>query len=290
MFGYVTPHKPELKMKHYDAFKSYYCGLCQHIKKDYGDLPRLTLSYDITSMCVLLDALSPDSTWLYDHTCIANPLKKRTSVQNNLSLKYGATINFLLSYYKLKDNVDDENDLKSKIALCRLRPHLANVPKEFDFMQLVIMDDLKKLNRLEKTLNFETLDEISHPFAKLVGNILKLYPYPLVGDSDELRAKLYIFGYTLGKWIYLLDALDDLEKDMKSGSFNPLLVLDAKDRVQFSIVSCARNCENMFYQLPIRRNKELLKNIVTFGMETKYMQVSRGCKKCEQKKSSAVVF
>ena len=103
MFGYVLPCKMELKMKDYEIFRSYYCGLCIAIKNNYGNLPRLVLNYYMTFLAILLDALNSDDRSVVNNTCIAHPIKKRTKIINNEAINYGAFANVVLAYYKLRD-------------------------------------------------------------------------------------------------------------------------------------------------------------------------------------------
>ncbi|ONI46824.1 hypothetical protein AN642_00470 [Epulopiscium sp. SCG-B10WGA-EpuloA2] len=289
MFGYVTPLKEELKVRELDLFKSYYCGLCQHIKQDFNNIPRLTLNYDITTMSILLDATANDTIKLKKQPCITS-LKKRAIIQRSLPLKYAASVNVLLSYYKLKDDYEDEHSIKSKILLSQLKPYLKNVPQEFRFLRPLISSNLNKLHELEKSRNFNSLDEICEPFANLVGQIIKKYPYNTADKNN-----LYRFGYSLGKWIYLIDALDDLEKDIEKGSFNPLYILYnnnnltyddlfkiAKDKIEFSIFSLGANCKELLYKLAPKKNRALLENIIIYGMMDKYTTISSKCNHCKK--------
>ncbi len=295
MFGYVTPLKEELKVRELELFKSYYCGLCQHIKKDFHNIPRLTLSYDITTMAILLDSTTKDRVKLKKQRCIIGP-RKRPIVQNSLALKYSATVNVLLSYYKLKDDYLDEHSLKSTLLLLPLKPFLKNTPSEFKFLNSIVSTNLAKLHELEQSHNFSSLDEIADPFANMIGMILKKYPYTHSNKHD-----LYMFGYALGKWIYLIDALDDLQKDIENGSFNPLYVLYHKDNqsipelltlsqnnLEFSILSLGATCKELLIKLSPKKNRALLTNIIIYGMMDKYTAISNkcnNCKSCTHKKS-----
>ena len=124
---------------------------------------------------------------------------------------------------------------------------------------------------------------------------MKECPFKLVNDSEELRNNLYNFGYTLGKWIYLIDAFDDLEDDIKKQKFNPInhlynkenysfneLLPLIKERLEFSILNCSYNCNEILKLLPLKRNEDILKNILELGMMDKYLKISN--KTCENKK------
>ncbi|OON92480.1 MAG: hypothetical protein ATN32_09640 [Candidatus Epulonipiscium fishelsonii] len=123
---------------------------------------------------------------------------------------------------------------------------------------------------------------------------MKCYPYILYKDSKILREQLFQFGYVLGKWIYIIDALDDFPKDVKNNNFNPFYTLYynpqlsvhenfeyMKNKAEFTLLNCGATCENILNKLPLKKNKNLLNNIVILGMMDKYMQVSNkySCKK-----------
>ncbi|MGL4772390.1 MAG: DUF5685 family protein, partial [Clostridium sp.] len=152
---------------------------------------------------------------------------------------------------------------------------------------------------LEKEKNFCCLDEICHPFSEIVGSILKYYPMEIIDDNEEKREILYSLGYSLGKWIYLIDALDDLEEDMKNNKFNPInhlfneenlpykeLLEKAKERIEFSIFYCGSNLKDRLLELNLKRNEAVLLNIIELGMADKYYKIfNRDCN-CKNKKGS----
>ena len=115
MFGYVTPLKPELKIREYEMFRGYYCGVCMHIKDTFGNLPRLTLNYDMAFLGLLLDALHNETPKIDFKRCMAHPLKKKPMIIDNKALEYTAAMNVSLVYYKLIDDVNDDKSIKSKL-------------------------------------------------------------------------------------------------------------------------------------------------------------------------------
>ena len=286
MFGYVTPLKAELKVKDFTRFRSYYCGLCLHIKKNAGNIPRMVLNYDMTFLGVLLDSLSIKDPDFELKRCIVHPKDKKPVVMNNSALQYSAAMNLSLYYHKIKDDIEDDNDIKSKVLEKVLYPYQKKINKSIDNINNIIKDNLKDLREFENNKNFSSIDEICHPFSDIVGNILKLYPNELINDNEELRNYLYSLGYTLGKWIYLIDAFDDLKKDMENKKFNPInflynndnksyeeLLPLIKERIEFTILNCSYNCKDILEKLPLKRNEEILKNILELGMMDRYLGV-----------------
>lgn len=286
MFGYVTPLKAELKVKDFTRFRSYYCGLCLHIKKNAGNIPRMVLNYDMTFLGVLLDSLSIKEPDFELKRCIVHPKDKKTVVMNNSALQYSAAMNLSLYYHKIKDDIEDDNDIKSKVLEKVLYPYQKKINKSIDNINNIIKDNLKDLREFENNKNFSSIDEICHPFSDIVGNILKLYPNELINDNEELRNYLYSLGYTLGKWIYLIDAFDDLKKDMENKKFNPInflynndnksyeeLLPLIKERIEFTILNCSYNCKDILEKLPLKRNEEILKNILELGLMDRYLGI-----------------
>lgn len=297
MFGYVTPLKPELKIREYNQFKSYYCGVCLGIKNLYGNIPRMSLNYDMTFLALLLDGLMDENLDLKLKRCMAHPAKKKPILLNNSAINYAATMNVSLVYYKLLDDVYDDNSLKSKFSLTLMKPYYKKFPSSIKDINSIIEVELKKLTTLENEKNFNSIDEICDPFSVIVGIILKKFPYIIKNDSDTLRENLYKFGYSLGKWIYLMDALDDLEKDMENKKFNPInflynkdnlsyneLLKEIKPRIEFSIFNSAYTCKEILDILPLNKNREILENIINLGMMNKYINTTNKCK-CKKKGS-----
>ena len=203
MFGYVTPLKPELKIREYEMFRGYYCGVCMHIKDNFGNIPRLALNYDMAFLGLLLDALHSEEPNIEFKKCMAHPLKNKPMIINNKALEYTAAMNVSLVYYKLIDDVNDDKSLKSKLESAVLAPYKRKFNRNVTMINDIIEENLNMLSNLEKNKKFSSIDEISHPFSLIVAKILELYPESIDEDCDELRYQLYDLGYALGKWIYL---------------------------------------------------------------------------------------
>jgi len=296
MFGYVTPLKDELKVREYQEFRSYYCGLCFHIKKHFGNLPRMILNYDMTFLALLLDSLSPKESLIAQKVCMTNPIKKKPVLLDNQALSYAAAMNVALVYFKLLDDQHDDHSLKSKTLALGLKPYKNKFPVSMNAIYTIIETNLNELTLLEDNKNFSSIDEIAHPFSLIVAHIFKDYPFEMVNDDIALREHLFQFGYSLGKWIYVIDALDDLEKDMKKNKFNPLdflynkenlsfeaLFPKIKDRVGFTLLNCGASAKEHLEALPLQRNEAILHNIISLGMMDKYTKVTHPCD-CKNKK------
>ena len=298
MFGYVTPLKPELKIREYEMFRGYYCGICMHIKERFGNIPRMALNYDMAFLGLLLDSLHIEDPKIEFRKCMAHPLKNKPMILNNKALEYAAAMNVSLVYYKLIDDVNDEKSFKSKIESIALAPYKRKFNRNVTIINDIIEENLNLLSTLEKSKDFSSNDEISHPFSLIVAKILELYPESINEDCNEIRYNLYDLGYALGKWIYLIDALDDLKEDIEKNKFNPInylynkenksyeeLMGEIKPRIEFTILNCGYSCKNALDKLPLNRNRVILENIISLGMMDKYEKVVNKCD-CKERKNS----
>lgn len=277
MFGYVMPCKPELKIKDYEKFKSYYCGLCLSIKKNYGNLPRLVLNYDMTFLAVLLDSISDEKCKVHLGRCMFHPMQKKYFIVQNAAIDYAAFCNIALTYYKLLDDVYDENSKASKVKSILLKSYFNKFPKKLKDNTNYIKKSLLELSKLEKSSSKLNIDELSHPFADLTGFIISKYI-----EDITLSSVLYSLGYNLGKWIYIIDAYDDLKNDMEKNKFNALnvsmnennLPYDEflsmiKPKVSFILGLCGKSCLDSLKKLPMQTNVDILYNILQYGLLSK---------------------
>lgn len=289
MFGYVTPCISELKVKDYEKFKAYYCGLCRSIKHNIGNIPRIALNYDMTFLAILLDSLSDKKLGYEIKKCLVHPIKKKVILEDTPALEYASFYNITLSCYKFLDDINDDHSIKNRFLYGAFKIYLNKLPETFNPSVNYIKNSLYNLSRIENSNECSSFDSICHPFSDLTAFVLSNY-------TSENRENLYWLGYNLGKWIYIIDAVDDLEKDMKNNRFNPLNAcfnsknLDydqfypqIKDRADFILGTCASQCMGFFNKLPIAKNEELLYNILQYGLLEKMDKVfERGVYKNEK--------
>ena len=222
MFGYVRPLKGELKVNEYDEYKAVYCTLCKAISKNYGRLQSFFLSFDLTFYVLLSlnEGFKEENKCANHGKCIFNPLKKCTYIfEKEDNYKKAAALTVIMSYGKLKDNLLDEKGAK-KIAYKLLKSLCSKAYKkaaeDFPFIDEAINKMLQSQAEAEK--NNMHLDACCEPTA----NMLREICMELAGD-DMNKTVLGTVAYFLGRWIYTMDAADDLEDDLKNKSFNPLI-------------------------------------------------------------------
>lgn len=274
MFGYVRINKMDLTFREFDYYKGYYCGLCKYLKENHGEVSRLSLNYDITFLIVILTALYKlDSDITYER-CIANPLKKKMRIVNEIT-EYAASMNILLSYYKLEDNLYDDNGIKDKLAYELYKGKLKKAYEKYPQKAEYIKQQLGNLRELEKQES-KSMDKVSNIFGNLMGEIF-------VYKKDEYEQNLRNIGFNLGKYIYILDAYEDLEEDNKKGRYNPFIdYIDKKEElknkvdrlISMSLGMATKNIE----QLNLEFNKSIIDNIIYSGVYLRYKSIlEKGC-------------
>lgn len=291
MFGYVTPYKMELKIKDYEMFKAYYCGLCISIKNNFSNLCRMTLNYDMTFLGILLDSLEYSKHKYVVTKCIAHPMKKRPKVIDNRALDYAAFCNVSLVYYKLLDDYNDDNSLSKKFISMYIKKFINKSKEDLSPILVNIEENIKKLSFLEKSGEIISIDELSDPFASLTAFIVSYYY-----KNENFYNELYDLGYNLGRWIYIIDAFDDLKEDMEKHKFNAInkafnvenlpyedLIIKEGNRIEFNLIMSANSTSEALDKLPINKNKDLLFNILQLGLMNKIETIkSRSDKKHEK--------
>ena len=226
MFGYIKPCAPELKVKEQEAYRAVYCGLCKELGRSYGQLSRMTLSYDFAFLSVLAMAVKGETVTFRQEHCMVHPLKKRNICQPCGSLELSAAMAIILLYHKLQDNIAD-GDAAEKAA-CLLALPAAKAAYEKAAAKL---PELAKLTEeqmaaqavLEKEL-CASVDRAAEPTAKILEALLGT-----LSDDRTQQLVLKRIGYLLGRCIYLMDALDDLEEDIRQDNYNPFRYCEAQD-------------------------------------------------------------
>lgn len=285
MFGYVRIYKPDLKVAEYEYYQGIYCSLCKQLGKRYGLLARMTLSYDFTFLALLRMALDDRCTGFQKGRCAFNPLKKRTCCRDNDHIPFAADAATLLVYYKIKDNLADEGFWKS-LPSRFLLPFASHVWKkalkrqpELDEMIRACMEKQAGLERAGTA----SIDAAAEPTAQMLSGLAALS-----ARDDKERRVLERFGYCLGRWIYLADAVDDLAEDLEKGSYNPYILSRGltRDRPEeleetrryslFTLNACLAECLAAYNLLAVRRFDGILRNVLEQGMPAVQRRILAG--------------
>ena len=304
MLGYVQIYKPDLKVREYEIYQAYYCGVCKYIGREYGQLPRMSLSYDAAFLAILLASVidEPDEPTL-EH-CVVHHIKKKTIVRNR-AIEYAGDVMLILAWYKLLDDVHDEGKRSAKATMLVLRKIHKKLMSKYPALCDGVEINLTKLSALEDA-HCSSLDEAADCFSKIMEVIFSEgsktlhglnFAYENVPERSsvalhEIFAKI---GYHMGKWIYLIDAVDDIEENIDSGAYNPLLYrfnyaggilagdtesVEARESIKEFRERIRGDLEFNLYQylavlgeslsaLDIKKNSGIINNVIYFGLNKK---------------------
>lgn len=266
MFGYVRINKMDLTFREYEHYRAYYCGLCKTLKKDYTEISRVSINYDITFLILILTSVYQPKSEIFYEKCLVNPLKDKKHMTNEFS-EYAAAMNILLTYYKLEDNVVDRGDLKDKIARKIYKRSFKKAYEKYPDRAEKIKKHLDDLAELEKE-GSTSIDRTSNTFGELMREIF-MY------RDDEYSERLGEVGFNAGKYIYILDAYEDLEEDIKNNEYNPFKEYEnredeLKEKVDRNIMMCLSRLEKAIMDLDIKVNRGIIDNIIYSGIYLRY--------------------
>ena len=220
MFGYVRPFKSELLVREYDQYKAAYCQLCRALKEHYGRAASFTLSYDCTFYALLMLSTREARLSLHHGRCVMNPLKRCDFLESDGEVYHkAAALSVLLTYHKLRDNLEDDSFFKSlgsRLFLPFVSRKARKAAEEYPFLAQEAQKAMDGQRQAEE--NAGGVDACAEPTANLLAALFR----ELACDSLQ-GAALERFGYFLGRWVYLMDAADDLLDDLKEGAFNPFI-------------------------------------------------------------------
>lgn len=271
MLGYIVPYKSELRIREFDLYSGYYCGLCKSVANRFGQLPRLVLNYDSVLLALVLSSLFTEKEALATERCPVHPRKKKLIVKSAEGLDYAADMMVLLAFYKLQDDHLDEGGWKSQAGMLALRRSHRRLLTTYPKKGAILQEQLDELHLLERE-KCTSLDRASEPFAKIMSEIFSAEELPF---SRETIESLRRFGYHLGKWIYLIDAYDDLSENEKDGAYNPLLPVrpGLLERMEFNLHCHLTELSSAWQSLAPQKNLELIENIVYMGLFQKTEQI-----------------
>ena len=275
LFGYIKPFRPELKIREAEEYRSIYCGLCRELGRSFGLFAKMTLSYDFAFMAIFFMSLDDEICPSFEHCrCIAHPFRKQCRCCENKAISLSAKAAMILTYYKFKDDLADRGFFK-KISAAILLPFASSARKKAlsSGGEAIKIDESAKnmmtsQREIEKR-NSAFPDEAAEPTAKFLEELISLLA------DDENERILRRFGYLLGRYIYLCDALDDLEDDIKKGNYNPFIfggenaVSEAKSVLFITTAELFDDLE----LLELDKYKEIVENTIDLGLKAEIERI-----------------
>lgn len=284
MFGYVIPDKPNMFMKDYSLYRAHYCGLCKAIGERCGETMRFLTNYDVTFLSLLVRGVRGDKANIKSEGCILSPLKKKPVLKNDALLERIVDVNTLLAHYKCVDDVNDDRSFSKKfIDGAVIKRHYRRAEKRESELAALMARYFKEQSELEKA-NEPSVDKVAHPF----GVILKETVKSLSGESytDSLGE----LSYHLGRFVYILDAIDDVESDFKKKEYNPFLVgyhyesrekfdCDRGEEIKFILYSTYNAIKDSYSNVKMISNEGVVTNVLWYGLKSRIDEIlGRKCK------------
>lgn len=267
MLGVMTVRKDELKFREFDRYRSYYCGLCSTIGKRCGGVCRLALSFEMTFLAMLHTSLYEPETVQEQHRCPVHPLQKQRMLFNE-AVDYAADLSALASYYDLRDGWEDEHRVDRLAESALLKKAAAAAGDRLPRQREAVEQYVRALHEIEAR-NDENLDAAANLTGEMLGELYVMKDDVYARDLREL-------GFYLGKFIYLCDCYEDVERDIKKKNYNPLIRRSENE-------TFAQDCEQMlsdmmaraamaFERLPLLEDAEIMRNILYSGIWLRFEQ------------------
>ena len=258
MFGYVRPNLADMTEADQQRYRTHYCGLCHAIGARHGQLARMALTFDLTYLTIFLGSLYEPEEASGEGKCIPHPVKPHVWARSKVT-DYAADMTIALTYHKLLDDWRDDRNLAAKGASAWLKKAYAKVSAAYPRQCQTIERTLRDLTAVEKRRD-PSPDAAARCFGELMAELF-------VMDEDYWSGALRAFGYSLGRYIYLLDATCDYDKDVTSGSYNPVILMEKRPEDMRDILELLLgDASAAFERLPLIQDEEILRNILYSGV------------------------
>jgi hypothetical protein len=281
VFGYVRPLRCELRVIDWERFRAAYCGLCHTLAREYGWKARYLLGYDFTFLALAL-SLYETPARSGRRRCPAHPFRPRPCLASGEAMRAAADLTVLLTYHKWRDTVRDESGpaaLAARLVGRLFRGACRKAAARRPETAAAVVRALEDLRALEE-VRVPAIDPPADAFARLLASLGDLAPEE--GGRRVLRRLLY----HLGRWIYLMDACQDLPADTAKGRYNPVaaryriedgaLTEEAKASLGETALCSRREMELALSLLPDTPDTPVVANIILGGLPHTEAQVLSG--------------
>ncbi len=281
MFGYIYVNQKDLSEESKKQYQAYYCGLCQVLKKSSGVKGQILLNYDMTFLIILLTGLYELQNREKMFVCPLHPGKKKLAYINEASV-YASDMNVLLSYYNLVDDWEDDHSLPKYMISQMLKKDYRRIARKYPRQAQAVETYVRHLDMLERKKE-DNIDAISGLTGEMLGEIF-------AWKDDIWAEELHCLGFYMGKFIYLMDAYEDLEKDVRKNEYNPFMKLAKQNHRDFETISkliltsMMSECAKSFERLPILLHADIIRNILYSGVWSKYEYLQEKKKKRRKSK------
>lgn len=284
MFGYININQKIMTEENRQTYQAYYCGLCRRLKSSCGTKGQMLLNYDMTFLVVLLTGLYELTDETSMITCALHPTKKR-QVRLNGATDYAADMNVVLAYHNLIDDWKDDKAYTKMAFAKMLDRDYARIMEKYPRQVRAVEEFMRRTEEAERS-RVTNLDAVAGLTGEMLGEVF-------CWREDEWREELKNLGFYMGKFIYIMDAYEDYDADLKKNEYNPLTYLVKESAEDFDtlcrllLTSMMSECAKSFERLPILLHADILRNVLYSGVWSKYEYLQLKKKKQEKKAKKA---
>lgn len=266
MFGYVVADSDKLSESGKERYKQAYCGLCHQLQEEYGGTGRMTLTYDMTFLSILLSSLYGSGESSGSRRCPKHPMTSHKYWRTECT-RYAADMNIFMVYYKNVDDWNDDQSFTAKALASRLERFIPKIEKDWPRQCAVVKRCLRELSEMERR-NELNPDLPTNCFGHLMGELF-------VMKEDEYSGALRRMGAAVGRFIYLLDACNDLKSDIKKQRYNPLVSQMDTDFTPILTMMIGESTSE-FEKLELTADIDILRNVLYSGVWIKRRSKKEG--------------
>ncbi len=258
MFGYVRPNLTEMTEAQQARYRAHYCGLCHAIGARHGQMARMALTFDLTYLTIFLSSLYEPEEAAGAARCVPHPVKEHAWARSAVT-DYAADMTIALTWHKCMDDWQDDRSLPARTCAAWLQKAYIRVKADYPRQCGAIEKALRDLREVEKTRD-PSPDAAAKCFGELMAELF-------VMQEDYWANALRAFGYSLGRYIYVLDAVCDHDRDVRKASYNPVALMgkrpeDMRDTLELLLGDASA----AFEKLPLIQDEEILRNILYSGV------------------------
>lgn len=269
MFGLVRPYYKKMIKQEKCEYKCYYCGLCMGMGRNMGILSRFLINYDVCLAYLVADSISL-YTDIKKARCPFSPIRMVKYRDNPTLLDKMSSVNYILTYHKVKDDIDDDNSVSAKIVERLMRKKYDSIQGNNEQTILAVANGMEIIKTAESSNNKISVRDSAIPFGELLEGAMR---GSLREPADD-KVFSTLCKY-LGMWIYVVDACVDLAKDIKHGKYNPLkagypdatveyIIAIRKDEIIDFLMSCKQSMQQLLELLSCGKNETLVHDLFEY--------------------------
>lgn len=269
MFGLVRPYYKKMIKQEKCEYKCYYCGLCMGMGRNTGILSRFLINYDVCLAYLVADSISID-TDIKTARCPFSPIRRVTYRDNPALLDKMSSVNYILTYHKVKDDIDDDDSVIAKVIERLMRKKYDSVKGTNEQTICAVTNGMQRIKTVESSNGKISVRDSAIPFGELLEGAMR----GCLDDSADDKVFSALCKY-LGMWIYVVDACVDLAKDIKHNKYNPLkagypdatvedIVALRKEEIVDFLMSCKQSMQQLLELFSCGKNENLVHDLFEY--------------------------